>query len=98
MFTGICFIGLGIALLLGGLALIGSASSDLHEILGAVMCFGAWGLAIWGMVRYRLAAIGKAFTAMQAAQDAKRAALSDSNLLPCSERSGSERHESEQDK
>ena len=73
MFTGICFIAIGVALLLGGMAYIGSVDSGAHEILGAVICFVAWALAVWGIVRYRTAAIGKKFGALQASHDAARA-------------------------
>lgn len=71
MLLGICFIGLGVALLLGGVSLMSSANSVVHEILGAVTCFAAWGLAVWGMTLYRLAAIGKALGAIRASQEAK---------------------------
>ena len=71
MFRGICFIVLGLALLLGGLALMGSADSRMDEILGAVICIAAWALAVWGIICYRLSAIGKAFSAAQASHEAR---------------------------
>ena len=71
MFLGICFIVLGIALLLGGLALMGSADSGMHEILGAVICIAAWALAVWGIILFRLSAIGKALNAARASHEAK---------------------------
>ena len=70
MFRGICFIVLGITLLLGGLALMGSADGRMHEILGGVICIAAWALAVWGIVLYRLSAIGKAFSAARASHEA----------------------------
>lgn len=71
MFLGICFIGVGVGMLLGGLELMRSADSRMHEILGIVVCVAAWAVAVWGMVLYRLSAIEKALRAIQASQKAK---------------------------
>lgn len=50
---------------------MGSAKSTGDEILATVTCLAAWALAVWGIVRFRLAAIGKESTRIQAAREAR---------------------------